>query len=540
MKNKVIILIIVGLIAFMLYGGYPKLHIKSYDEGDSAYDKYMCFVYKIEPKDGEGVNGVPQRLVAYIYTNAPPDRTNVQFEWRDDNGKYLSARLWLDEPNSLGGGTVEKLGQYEYKVSYPIASGHHYDNSIYYGWNIIVWLSDSPHVSGGVSIWYIDGKYWHWYKDDRQAPDYTPTADAGGPYITQVGKKIKLDASKSTTPSGSDIIDWYWDINNDGIWNKYGKTTYVSFQNTGVYIIKLLVVNDKAFYDDGTTTIIVTNVNNPPVADTGYGDRIKVNAGDTVVFDGSKSYDPDGTIVKYEWDLDGDGKYEQEGCTKSIRYIHFMSYNVKLRVTDDDGAQDVDSVIVDVSEVLYHLNVLASPPEGGIVELNPSGGIYEPGTAVVLRAVPNAGWIFDHWEGIETPLQYINTASNNPVTIVMNSNRTVTAYFVRENPTKYTLTVKSEPSGGGVISLNPTGGQYDYGTVVTLTATPNNGYVFDHWSGDGSGKNTSITVTITKDTEITAHFTKTGGSMIPLGLLLLVVVAISAIGVLLIRRKSLR
>ena len=32
--------------------------------------------------------------------------------------------------------------------------------------------------------------------------------------------------------------------------------------------------------------------------------------GQLVSFDGSASTDPDGTIAKYEWDLDGNGSYE--------------------------------------------------------------------------------------------------------------------------------------------------------------------------------------------------------------------------------------
>ena len=32
--------------------------------------------------------------------------------------------------------------------------------------------------------------------------------------------------------------------------------------------------------------------------------------GQTVTFNGSGSSDPDGTITKYEWDLDGNGTFE--------------------------------------------------------------------------------------------------------------------------------------------------------------------------------------------------------------------------------------
>ena len=247
MKKKIIISVVIGLIiisaVYVLYNnGYLQelLHIQAGWQGDYPYDEYICFVYKIEPRYGEGVGGVPDELTAYIWTNSPPNRTNVQFEWEDDNNKYLSAHIWLDGNNEYGG-TVEKLDQYSYKVSYPI-SGYSYNYKSGYRWSLYVWLYDEPHGYGGSAIWEINELHWIWYKDARNPPDYTPTANAGGPYITQAGERIKLDATKSTTPSGSNLIEWYWDIDNDGIWDKYGQTKYISFQNTGVLLAVTVIV----------------------------------------------------------------------------------------------------------------------------------------------------------------------------------------------------------------------------------------------------------------------------------------------------------
>jgi len=373
MKNKkmVILSIVAGLIivsaVYISYNtGYLQklLHIQAYDKGDSPYDDYICFVYKIEPRDGEGVEGIPERLTAYIYTNAPANRTNVQFEWEDDNNKYLSAHIWLDGQNILGGGTVEKISQYEYKVSYPIASGHSYNYKSGYKWCLTVWLTSKPHGYAGASIWYLSELYWTWYKDDRQAPYYKPTANAGGPYIAQVGERIKLDSTKSTTPSGSEIIDWYWDINNDGIWDKYGQTKYITFQDTGVYTIKLLVVNDRAFYDEDTTTITITNINNPPVADVDgpYSGKM----GEVITLDGSKSYDPDGNELSYEWDTDGDGKYDATGEKINVRYYTTGNHTVTLKVSDGQYS-DTDTTYVVIS---------SSDPENQLPVADAGGPYY--------------------------------------------------------------------------------------------------------------------------------------------------------------------
>jgi hypothetical protein len=58
----------------------------------------------------------------------------------------------------------------------------------------------------------------------------------------------------------------------------------------------------------------------------------------------------------------------------------------------------------------------------GTVALDPPGGTYPSGTSVQLTASAATGWHFDHWSGDLS-------GSANPATIVMNSNKTVTATF---------------------------------------------------------------------------------------------------------------
>jgi hypothetical protein len=57
--------------------------------------------------------------------------------------------------------------------------------------------------------------------------------------------------------------------------------------------------------------------------------------GTTINFDASASYDPDGTIVSYEWDF-GDGA-TATGAIASHAYAANGIYTVTLTVTDDDG-----------------------------------------------------------------------------------------------------------------------------------------------------------------------------------------------------------
>jgi len=142
----------------------------------------------------------------------------------------------------------------------------------------------------------------------------------------------------------------------------------------------------------------------------------------------------------------------------------------------------------------YTITTNVSPAGGGFI--SPSGGEYDSGAVVTLTATPASGYNFTHWSG--------STSGTNPtVTLVMDANKNVTAFFEAE-PEEYTLTTYVSPAGAG--SVSPSGGQFLDGTVVTLTATPASGYNFDHWSGSASGSNPSTTVTMDSNESVTAHF----------------------------------
>ncbi len=74
------------------------------------------------------------------------------------------------------------------------------------------------------------------------------------------------------------------------------------------------------------------------------------------------------------------------------------------------------------------------------------------------------------------------------------------------NPITYTLATTTNPSNGGSVSLSPSGGTYNDGTVVTITASPSNGFTFGNWSGDASGTSITTTVTMNGNKNVTAVF----------------------------------
>jgi YD repeat-containing protein len=96
-----------------------------------------------------------------------------------------------------------------------------------------------------------------------------------------------------------------------------------------------------------------------------------------VTLDAGGSSDPDGTIVKYEWDLDGNGTFEKStGATSSLTrsYPNPGGFTVGVRITDNDGATRT------TTQSLTVLDAPAGGPGSGPGGSDPgSGGPGDPG-----------------------------------------------------------------------------------------------------------------------------------------------------------------
>jgi PKD repeat protein len=144
----------------------------------------------------------------------------------------------------------------------------------------------------------------------------------------------------SFDPDGT-IVAWDWDFG-DGGSSTVADPTY-SYDDDGVYTITLTVWDDDSGTDVHTDTITVTNVG--PTADFTYF-PIEPSILDTVDFTDT-SFDPDGTIVAWEWDFDdGDTSTIQN---PSHQFTTSGQYSVSLKVWDDDDATDTIIIPIDIT-----------------------------------------------------------------------------------------------------------------------------------------------------------------------------------------------
>lgn len=111
-----------------------------------------------------------------------------------------------------------------------------------------------------------------------------------------------------------------------------------------------------------------------------------------------------------------------------------------------------------------------------------------------------------------TPIGSVFLGSRT-VIVTLTTNAAYEAYGPSSSATmtlygQYTLTTATAGAGSGTVILTPPGGSYAYGTVVTLTATPNTGSLFSVWSGSLSGSVNPTTLTLNGNKSVTATFTQ--------------------------------
>jgi len=119
----------------------------------------------------------------------------------------------------------------------------------------------------------------------------------------------------------------------------------------------------------------------------------------------------------------------------------------------------------------YTINAFADPHFGRVT----GSGLYNRGETATLTAIPNNQyWLFTDWSGDLT-------SADNPVSFVVDSNKTIWANFDSVCGPPFVVVLVGHmfpsPAAGSVSGL----GTYLCGETITLQATANEGYRFDGW-----------------------------------------------------------
>ncbi len=167
------------------------------------------------------------------------------------------------------------------------------------------------------------------------------------------GEYLSLDVSTDGGTSWTqDVRRLSGNVSAENVWHSevVDMTPYMTANTKIRFRSKVSASDEDANVDNVRITGIVAGPNSAPVADAGSG--YAMNEGSSVMLSGLESFDPDGTIASYAWDLDGDGQYDDaNGVTAIFTTIVSGSHTVGLQVTDNRGATATATAIVSVNNV---------------------------------------------------------------------------------------------------------------------------------------------------------------------------------------------
>ncbi|MFQ3293282.1 MAG: PKD repeat protein [Natrialbaceae archaeon] len=192
------------------------------------------------------------------------------------------------------------------------------------------------------------------------------------PMSAEVGETVLIDATASENAS---LIDY--DTDGDGVYEFFELTNFTlewSYENSGTYTPRVRVHGNG---ETDTADCGAVTVNEPPIADLTISPR-PGTVGEQVTFDASGSSDPDGNIVEYRWDFDGDGITDETtaSSTTTFTYQNAGPYGPSVTVVDDANATDMAGADFRVEE--------GSPDPLARCVVEPR--TVEPGETVVIDA----------------------------------------------------------------------------------------------------------------------------------------------------------
>lgn len=148
----------------------------------------------------------------------------------------------------------------------------------------------------------------------------------------------------------------------------------------------------------------------------------------------------------------------------------------------------------------YTLTTSVIPGAGGSVSVSPTtAGCYTAGISVVITASPNTGadYGFQNW----TDASGTSLGTSNPVTVVMDGNKTYNANFALGC---YTLTITQPANGTITPSAQNCAGGYTLNTIVTVSVNGASGYALDYWTGALGGSENPTTLIMSGSKSLSA------------------------------------
>jgi PKD repeat protein len=390
-----------------------------------------------------------------------------------------------------------------------------------------LWTATIPGQNTGASVKYFIEALDNAANSDKTStfsytaivPNMPPVADlSASPSTVYTGEVIDFNASASYDPDDS-IASYVWNFGDGN--SGSGITANHSYVDNGEYVVTLTVVDDRGATGVKTASIVVQN--RPPVADLTTSATV-LDKQETVTFDASPSYDPDGTVVAYSWDF-GDGT-TATGIRVSYSYPDSGAYTVTLTVTDDDGATDTVAVTKTVrnqSPVAIFTESAENMYVDDTITFNAAESYDPDGTVVAYSwdfgdgTTASGITVFHAYADNSSYIVTLTVTDNNGATCSANATKTVmnrqpVALFTETTETVNTDETisfdasESYDSDGIIVSYS-----WDFGDGTTAT-----GVSVQHAYSQNGTYTVTLTVTDDDGTTDTTNATKTVLNRVPI------------------------
>ena len=267
-----------------------------------------------------------------------------------------------------------------------------------------------------------------------------------GSHLVTQGYEVQVTA----TPSNNFLFD-HWEEYPEITSNTIQITMDSNKTITPVFEIIDGVILDVVVIGDGTLSGSSNGIYSP---------------GDTIILD---------AIPSIGWEFI---RWVNNGITSSKRtkYTHDITNNELIKLVFQKRFYGIDTYITG---------------SGLITPLISDRAYY--GQVLDFTATPIDGAQFVQWEG-----SYDGT--DNTASITINEDVLLGAVFTNR---KYVI--DADIIGNGIIEINPLKESYDYNEQVTISAIPDDGYVFKEWFGNLVGNHTAK-LAIVNDMSIVAKF----------------------------------
>ena len=213
------------------------------------------------------------------------------------------------------------------------------------------------------------------------------------------------------------------------------------------------------------------------------------------------------SVAKYPFDdrfeVSGSGHYPAgSSCTLTASPANrFAKWMKNGQVVSTNATFTINSVTANAEYIGYFNDCTIATstfPQGA--GTTTGDGYYATGDQCTMTATPAPGFTFLGW--YNNALGTLLYSRQAEYTFTVNGDRNMVARYALGN---YSITASCSPTNGGTVSGQ---GNYYAGSTVTLTATPNTGYIFSCWTEDGRvvSNQSSYSFTVVSERHLVANF----------------------------------